>query len=250
MGKYMNSQDIYEQYVDAAAALIMDQYATAMQENIAASATEHIEISENLNNRCHKIMKQRLAKRQRKYTIKRCFHLARTVAMIVLMCFGVVGILFTTVEAVRIPIINFFIEQNDGYLEISGADASHSENTQNAEIGTEKTDLFASVLPKGYQLIVRDISNAGNTFAVYGNEDGEHITIAIEPFHGILHVDTEGATYVEKTTVLSYEAVITENDGCQITWLNTDANLLYLIDATDLSQVEIKNLAENIEKIS
>ena len=38
MEKYMNSEEIFEQFADAAAALVMDQYVTAMQQGVAAES--------------------------------------------------------------------------------------------------------------------------------------------------------------------------------------------------------------------
>lgn len=66
MEKYLNSEEIFEQFADAAAALVMDQYVTAMQESVAAeSEVPLVEIPEELDQKCRRLIKKKLAKKQR-----------------------------------------------------------------------------------------------------------------------------------------------------------------------------------------
>lgn len=149
MEKYLNSEEIFEQFADAAAALVMDQYVTAMQESVAAEAeVPLVEIPEELDQKCRRLIKKKLAKKQRKYVAKKLLRFTRTAVLTVVILFGVVGILFTTVEAVRVPIINFFLEQKDGYLEIRGGDTNNSYYV--GEHSPRGDNLLEGLLPADY----------------------------------------------------------------------------------------------------
>ena len=113
MSEYMSDQEIYDQFAEAAAALIMRQYAAAAGKTVMKTTPEQ-KTSDALDAKCHKQIKKNLRKQQIKIVAKTGLRYTKRVAMVVLMLFGIVGILFTTVEAVRVPIINFFIEQKDG----------------------------------------------------------------------------------------------------------------------------------------
>lgn len=248
MEKYLNSEEIYEQFADAAAALVMDQYVTAMQESVAAEAeVPLVEIPEELDQKCRRLIKKKLAKKQRKYVAKKLLRFTRTAVLTVVILFGVVGILFTTVEAVRIPIINFFLEQKDGYMEIRGTDMNNDPYAE--KFSTRFDNPLEGFLPGDYTKVLHRRSSSGSWATLYEDSSGERICLYIDPyFYGSLHVDTEGATIPEKIQIASYEAILTEKNGYQLVWLNTDINLFYHLEASDLSREEIISLAENIEK--
>lgn len=248
MDKCMSSRDIYEQYADAATALVMDQYALAMQESIAASKDDDTDVSENLDSRCLKTIRKKLAKEQRKHTAIILLRVTKTAVMLVLMLFGVMGILFTTVEAVRIPIINFFIEQKDGYIEITGDSYNRSAEKATGEDGEiDIDDPLKDLLPEDYVRVTKEMSDSGSSAILYENQLGQYVHLYTDPYYGSLHVDTEDAVSIEEIQIDSYEAVLTQKNGYQIVWLNTDSNIIYHIDANALGREELIILAENIE---
>lgn len=246
MEKYLNSEEIFEQFADAAAALVMDQYVTAMQESVAAEAeVPLVEIPEELDQKCRRLIKKKLAKKQRKYVAKKLLRFTRTAVLTVVILFGVVGILFTTVEAIRVPIINFFLEQKDGYLEIRGGDMNSNRYVEEHSASVDA--ILEGLLPADYYLETYDQNSAGGISIMYVNPLGEYIILCVDPYAGTLHVDTEDAV-AEYMTISGCEAVLINKDGFQLVWLNAGKEQLSRLEATALSREEIVNLAENIEK--
>ena len=246
MEKYLNSEEIFEQFADAAAALVMDQYVTAMQESVAAEAEVPLaEIPEELDQKCRRLIKKKLAKKQRKHVAKKLLRFTRTAVLTDVILFGVVGILFTTVEAVRVPIINFFLEQKDGYLEIRGGDTNSNRYVE--EHSASADAILEGLLPADYCLETYDQNSAGGISIMYVNPLGEYIILCVDPYAGTLHVDTEDAV-AEYTTISGCEAVLINKDGFQLVWLNVESGQLSRLEATALSREEIINLAENIER--
>lgn len=250
MNKPLTSEEIYEQYIDAATALIMDQYAAAIQKSIEAEEPgEDIAIPEALDRKCRKLIKKELARKHRKQLAKKALRFTRNIAIVIIMLFGVAGILFATVEAIRIPIINFFIEQKEGYLEITGSE-ENSENSAeaNASEFAERNARLKELLPEGYVQVANEVSSTGNASTVYANPAGDRIVFCTNSHRGILHLDTEGAAFSEKTSVGTHEAILIEKNGCHLAWFDSEGKILYQLVSNSMSREEMIDLANNLEK--
>lgn len=149
------------------------------------------------------------------------------------MLFGIGGILFTTVEAVRVPIINFFIAHTDCYLEISG---SSIDSNQDADIISKyvRWDFF----PEGYDFKCCENTSSGGFLLVYEDDANDYIILTIEPSEGTLHVDVENAAS-ETLSILGCKAILINKDGHQLVWLNEKKGERLQLDATALSREEI-----------
>lgn len=243
MSEYMSDQEIYDQFAEAAAALIMRQYAAAAGKTVMKTTPDQ-KTSDALDAKCRKQIKKNLRKQQIKIVAKTVLRYTKRVAMVVLMLFGVVGILFTTVEAVRVPIINFFIEQKDGYLEISGMEG---EKKPSEERETTAKNPLDGLLPEGYKEVLYEKPSSGGFTSIFENDRGKYILFTETTLDSNLEIDNED-TITEYITILSYEAVLIQKGGYRLVWLNTDIDRMYCIDTDALSREEIISLAEKNEK--
>lgn len=240
---YRSSEEIQERFADAAAALVMDRYVTEMQKNTKEEPLPEIPMA--LDQKCRKLIKKRLMKKQCKDISKKILHYAKTAAIAIVMLFGIGGILFTTVEAVRVPIINFFIEHRDGYLEIGGQDA---DGNRYVDASVAQMDHFLSeLLPEGYRLEEYKRNSTGSVSILCTNSLDEYIIFCISPYTGTFHVDTEDVT-VENIKLSKCEALLTNKGWYQLTWVDDTNGKLLQLEATALSREEIIALAEKIEK--
>lgn len=242
MSEYKSDKELYDQFAEAATALIMRQYATSAGRTVMKTAPMQ-KTSEELDERCRKQIKRNLRKQQMKVVAKMALRYTKRVAMFIVMLFGIVGILFTTVEAVRVPIINFFIEQKDGYLEISGTEG---EKKPSEERETTAKNPLDGLLPEGYELVVYEEYPAGGVTAIYKNTENDYILLSERRNTGKLKVDNENAD-TEHITILSYEAVLIGMEEYQLVWMNSDNERIYRLKVNALSREEIIKLAENIE---
>ena len=251
MSKETISENVYEQYIDAANALIMEQYALALRERVQAeeNEAEAVEIPAELDKKCRKLIRKKLAKERGKHIAKRALHFSGVAAALVITLFGIGGILFTTVEAVRVPIINFFIEQRDGYVEINGTEPNGAGGFEEDVNFLNTGNPLEGLLPEGYALKLYDLSSAGNVTAYYENAQGDSITFDVCKSKDIILVDTENAVQ-EQRKLGPYDALLVEKHGYQLVWLNTDTSQLFHLCVTALSREETLTLAENILKLS
>ena len=251
MSKETINENVYEQYIDAATALVMEQYALAMREQLQAEENdaESVEFPAELDKKCRKLIRKKLAKERGKHIAKRALRFSGVAAALVIALFGIGGILFTTVEAVRIPIINFFVEQRDGYVEVNGAEQNtEAEESNNVDFLSLENPL-ADILPEGYELRLYDLNRTGNITAFYENAQGDSITLDVCKNQDVILIDTEDAVQ-ERLKLGSYDAILVEKNGYQLAWLDVETARLFHLNATALSREEIIALAENIIKMS
>ena len=163
------------------------------------------------------------------------------------MLFGVVGILFTTVEAVRAPIIRFFIAQKEGHLEItnSGKETDTRTLTNTADFA-EMNARLAKLLPEGYVQTDENVSSMGNTMATYVNSEGGRIVFSIKPQQRTFHFDTEETASTEKMKIGTYDAILVAKNGYRLIWFDAANNVLYQLITDALSKDEIISIADEL----
>ncbi len=149
-----------QQDIDATAAWLMKQYALAVQEALQ-SETDDEEMPEELDKKCRELIKKEVKRQRYKQIAGKVGRFTCAAALTVVMLFGVVGILFTTVEAVRAPIIRFFIAQKEGHLEITDSgEESDTRTLTNTTDFSEMNARLAKLLPEGYVQTDENVSNA------------------------------------------------------------------------------------------
>lgn len=240
MNLYKSDQEIFDQYAEAATELIMRQYALAMGEAVPESSPEQ-KISRALDEKCRKQIRKGLRKQQLRVAAKMVLRYTKRIAMFVLMLFGVAGILFTSVEAIRTPIINFFMEQKAGYLEITGTEESPVGGNSSAK------NPLDGLLSADYAPVILEKSRTGGILAMYETAEGAYIIFSAIPHTGVINVDSENAN-IEHIAILSHDGMLIEKNERQLLWVNRETGRMCRLETNTLSREEIIALAENIEK--
>ena len=121
MNKRAVNKDVYENYIDASVALFMEYYSVVslsdnVQAELDAANCDEIQFPAQLDDRCRQLIKNRTAHYRRKQYLKACWKGLKYAAACVMVALSLTSVLFMTVEAVRVPIINYYIEQYAGTL--------------------------------------------------------------------------------------------------------------------------------------
>lgn len=225
----------------------------AVADSVSCTPAKPAEIPEALDKKCRKLIREKLSKERRVRFAKKAMHFTVATASCVVMLFGVVGILFTTVEAVRIPIINFFLAQKNGYVEVSSVPAHVGANTpDNGQDFGANADIIAqlaTIIPEGYSITEYTTTKGGGFAVLFENDSSESIYFFADSATKELRVDDEHAEFTTKLRILSHEALLIEKDGYQLVWFDEDSSRLYQLSASALTREEVIALAKNIEKI-
>lgn len=243
-------QDVYERYVDATVALFMEYYSAAraedMHEKLVGNEKIKVAFPSALDERCRVLIKKEHARRQRKQRIKSLAKGFRYAASFGIILLALASVLFVSVEAIREPIINYYISLSDKYLEIS-----HSGNVDISNANSiDWKDPLAKLVPKGYTLSMQYENQQGSVVAIYDNETSESIFFMLDPVNDIKRIDTENAQNIRSLQIAGCDGVlIAKNGEVTIAWGSEQLNKTFSITSTILSETEVINIAEEFMKI-
>lgn len=230
-----NREELMEQYEDAAFALLMNDYAEQEGTRLLQEfETVQPEMPAALDVRCCDLIHRTYEKQRRKDRVKRTLGTLTRVVTVLLVVVSLCTALVFSVDAIRVPIINFFIEHQDGFMGLSGD-------------GNDDRDSFASstlesFMPVGY---VHSRSPSPHV-VIYQNAEGHTIRFSIHSLEGTLAVDNEDAT-VEEISLAGYSGLfIRKGTSLKLIWYDEEQLLVYILTASDLDVTTLWHLAEQI----
>lgn len=227
--------ELLDQYDDVTFALLMDEYAEEEGARLrkefeeAQAAGEVSDTSDALDEKCLQMIHRDFAKKRGKENVRKIIRMTSKVAVAVLVFFGVVTATIFSVDALRIPVMNFLIEHYEKYSAI----------TTNNEYTAVKEDpfvLLGDILPSGYTNTLNSIEE-GMSFFLYTNDYGDTVSLSISMAGTEKNVDTEGANYTE-ILLANSKAILVEKNGYQVIWTNSEG-AIYNFRASNLTQNEV-----------
>lgn len=253
--QHSNRDDVYEQYVDASVALFMKYYCDTLYEDVTGrdACTEENKdaaFPAELDARCRTLIKkavkrQRLRKKAR-YTGK----VLRHICSFMIVCMALASVLFVTVEAVRVPIINYYIEHSENnFLEIGGYDNSAGEALEDA---FDISDPLKEIIPSEYSLITQEGDAISKFSAIYKDTLNNSIFIASRPFTTIRDIDLQDAENVQWFQIYNCKAVIIEEvNKTRLLWIDEGLSTTFSLIISDNSSVDAVKIADElIRKLS
>lgn len=244
MSKRSIDKHVYEQYVDAAVALFMEHYTASLTDTVLAQECGPATYPESLDHRCMKAIRKECAKHQRMEIGKGAKKVFKSAAVILIALLSMSSILFMTVEAFRIPVINFFIEQGDGFWVITGKSEDESANSD-----FDPNDPLAGLLPEGYEVTATEGDKRNVKRYYYQNYNDGKITLWFLENIVDMTVDSEDASKSEKCYVAHYEGILVTKDGfVQLAWFDQLSQKSYLLSSNTLDGDALLRIAEQMMK--
>ena len=247
MDKEKIDLEVYDKCVDASVALFMQYYCAAVSEDIhkeilEMQAEEKV-FPETLDTRCRATIKKKNALSKRRKCFKSAVKGLRYVAAFAVVLLALSSVLFMSVEAIRVPIINFYISLGGEYLEIGSSDNTEFVPTT----GINWEDPLAEFVPKEYVLSVRDDTSPGSLIVIYDNSQDGSIFFTVDPISDIKRIDTENAQVVRKIQFCGSEGVLVAKDGLvTFAWGCEELGKTFSITSTALDEADVIAIAEEL----
>lgn len=228
-------QQLVRQYEEIALTLLMDDYASEegakllKEFEVAEKNGELPEFPDDLDEKCRKLIDKSFAKRERNNLLTRIGKAALKAAVYVLVFFGLSTVTVLSVEALRVPVLNFFIQHTDAYTSLS-ADEDRVETLGHLDAVKHR---LSSLVPEGYQLAVEDVTPDGLTSLYYMDAHENLITLLISPSYGQQNIDTEDAS-VKELDLNGCQAIFVEKDGYRLVWADPETQIFYDLYASGL----------------
>lgn len=187
-----------EQLGDAFLALLMDEYAEAHGETLLRQSD--LEMPEDLQKKCISQIQMLYKKTEKSALLHRTVYRAAKTAAIIAVSLVLSVNLILSVEALRVPILNFCIKTQKSFSSLTFS----SQQDDRSDSDKDVVDLPISV-PKGYSIMHKQhnhddyayIYEDSILFLAYQNPEGSYFMFQTLPAEGSLSIDTENAEAAE-----------------------------------------------------
>ena len=240
----MNQNKKFEKYEDSLWRVIMYDFAehdgielseeiTALKDDPQYQPTDAEKI------KYYKMLDSELSKHKLRSIGKTSKKILTKVAVVVLAFVLGFSILFTTVDAFRVQVLNFLLTFESEYTSVR---LGENENDENIIAGFKNTYL-PTYIPEGYRIY--DKGNGGSFSLInYINNEDEYIRFYVFTFGMEGNIDSENAEIIKTIKINGTEGIyILKNGKITISWSNEER--LFIISAI-LSEKEIIKIAESV----
>lgn len=243
------------QFSDAGLALLMDWSAESDGELLWEEyRADECSMPPELDKRCRRQIQKALKKQRNQQIISRLLKSAgKAAASIAIVLFLTVS-LVTSVEALRVPVLNFLLKHSPRATTILFQHSATQSQTQLEEM----LCILKSNTPENYVLIMEQIYRdeyatppvITSVFLAFQDADEHVLTIHVAPTEGAWSIDTEGAVLTTMTLEDQKAILIEKAPEIRVLWINDAQGLLYDVFASSMEKTVfldyITTLAEEI----
>ena len=243
MDNQHTKQDVYEAYVDASVALLMQRYCDILDENIAGTDGSSVEVEraafpKALDDRCRSLIKRSMKRRKFRQAMRCAGKTAFSLCCAVIVSVALLSVLFITVDAVRVPIISYFISKSDNSLEISPSRSMVDETKS-----FDPSDPLDGLITDEYILLTQEVSSEFNFSALYEGTDNSQVYVKARPLSTTAGIDMEGVDSVEEFYLYNCATtLVTEGADTRIMIVDEEHSATFTFifcGASDLDALEI-----------
>lgn len=153
---------------------------------------------------------------------------------------------FFSVEAVRIKVLNMFIQVEREYTEIRLGQDSQQYEDNHIQIDWDNA-YVPTKIPKGYS-ITKVTNNETLKIIKYENEDKDFVLFQQNNEHSGANVDTEESDEVLHTTIQGEDGlVIRKKDLITVVWQNKTRLFVIMGKSPSVSKEELIEMAESVK---
>lgn len=202
---------------------------------------EAIEVPESLDRWVHEYdEKEKLAEKHKKM-LSSMKQFSKRAVIIILVLISAMSVLMFSVEAVRVRVLNFFIERNEKYTEVR-----IEEENQNLTPAQDWASYYIpEYLPEGY--FFSNSSGLGLLKVLEYTDEVNQIVITQGSSTTGIQLDTEDAEVRELTIDGKEGLLILKGDRTMMFWYNDDAS--FTING-HISEEEIIKIFRSMEKVA
>lgn len=247
MMKDERRQRLLDQYEDAALQLLMDEYAEVEGEALlkefeeAERRGEVEDIPEELDQKCRQIIHRSFAAKRRKDRFASVGKMLGKVAIVVFLLTGFSTTVVLSVEAFRIPILNYLIKHEVRFSSLLFI----GEEEEPKEDPLESINVEDCV-PGDYMLRSK-IENSDGSISYFFESDDKNLSILINPSAGMLNYDAENAIQTP-VKVNEWEAIFITGEGYRVIWLNAEYNLAFDVTMNGVSETDFWKIVYRLAK--
>lgn len=230
-------------FADAALALLMDWSAESDGEQLWDEyCTAEQQMPPELDAICrNRIQKYAKRSRRRGGFVRMLKTSGQAAACLAIILFFAIS-LITSVEALRVPVLNFILKHSEQATAIIFQHEPTQKETQLEEL----LNILKESAPEGYSLEIENIyrDNYSNPpvitsiFMGFQDAGSNLLSIHVTPAEGTMNVDTEDASVTRITLEDQYAMLIEKAPEIRMIWINETQGLLYSVTASAMEKAD------------
>lgn len=215
----------------------MEEYKILKEYEDAKRSGTLPEMPDALDEKCREIIDEAFGSTRRRTKARRVGKAIAKTAMVVLILLGLSTVMVFSVDAFRVPVLNFLIDESGKF----GAVVIGEETSKNSWAPDSVEEWFKSVIPAGYQLDSQQLFSSYGSIT-YANEEGHFLRLMIDSSESSIAVDAETINFAP-VEFGDYSAVFWEKNGYHLMWLDNNNQKIYRLWASHLSKNDFWKLA-------
>ena len=235
---------LLDNFEDARMALLLDEFAKEEGEALLAESGQ-LEESEAFKAECLALIDKAFAKRRRVKRFRRAVLSTARAALITFAVLGALTVGLMSVEAIRVPVLNFLIEYHEKFTSVI---FTPSDQVTVPVEGMVQEGPLAGLLPDAFYIESDYSFPDGMVSVVYATEEGKFVYYSSQISDGLgVSFDTENAERYEETTLLGYRAFLVEKEGQTfILWVDEEKGFVYELSTDCMDTYDLWRLAERV----
>lgn len=227
---------LIQQYEEAALGILMEEYAKAegerlLQEFETASAQDDFEpMPEELKAKYHQLIDQAYKKKRQRNLFSGITKAVSKVAVIALLVFGIASATILSVDAWRVPVLNFILAESGDQAVVNVGYSNSSLKKQFEAI----VETVCDNAPQDYSLSETPMIDEMSLLIEMKSSKGKLLNICVSRETSQITLDAEDAE-VRELDLNGKQAYLILKNGLKIMWLDDTKGLLISVYAQDLS---------------
>lgn len=231
-----------EQYEEAWFSLMLDQYAeeegNRLLEEYRQAGAEPV--PQELDKKCRAAIRKVFKNHDRKQRLRSTASRAGRAAVIGLVTLSLFATMIMSVDALRIPTINFFITQYENFTTITKPNYT---NRPNPDGTLNDGSPLSGILPNTFELFNERTSPGGSILVSYMGPEDKSVSFMRSTLNGALNIDTEGAQ-CSPITVLGHDGqLVIKGSMISIYWIDLAQNYTFRISTRNMTEEETRSFA-------
>lgn len=232
-----HKQDLLDQFDDAAFALMMDAYAeeegARLLEEFRQSPQEAF--PENLDAKCRRRIRAHFSHSRFRAGLKKGMQMTAKAAVIVLVVLALSVTMCMSVEAIREPLLKYFVETLEKSTLI--------RFDEDVYVSDELVDPLSVLLPAGFSQVEFE-NNDGLIYAAYENVSGGYAVFSMTPAIGEYHFNNAGGN-AEERTLRGYRAFyVKTEEWMQMVWISQETRIIYNVTVSGISEEDFLEICD------
>lgn len=250
-------EQLMDEYEEAALKLLMDEYAEIDGERLLREYEEAekegtvSDVPEDLDRKCRAIIRKNFAREKRNNSLVLLGRLSKKVAAFAIVLLGFFSTLFLTVDAVRLPVINFFLKNmgNHSVLVIDEPSQESMQGYSRSEFADMLVARLSELLPPGYSLVEGNFDENSVGFACFKHKGTDAVNFSIINVDSYFTVDTEDCDRCERLSDMSIEGYYIEKGNRNtVVWLNSSQSKIFTLISEALGKDDLLQIANTLNE--